>query len=261
MLASEALLISTRGIITPYRLLCKQVLARYCTVQLTWSSGTSEPMFALYHFRSNPGTPCCRLVKLIKSSDEILREAWKAVVRLTVAWQELQKEKATAVGEEDACSGSPLDGGIRLCMTLDAALNSSRELNDFVQTLPEGLQNPESEKTDNPWGRRVLHMMHNDLVETAALAILNNKAELPTSPAPTLTPDPATTPASESSIMDQQLKRVGRICIEARGSSSARCSRKTRASRSTCTPRRPSGGALPRAWCSVALRRFATRAT
>ena len=226
MLASEAPLISTRGSTTPYQLPCREVLARYCTVQHTWSSGTSEPMFASYHLRSNPGTPFYRLVKLVKSSDEILREAWKADVRLAVARQELQKEKAretAAVGEEDACSASPLDGGIRLCMTLDAALNSSRELNDFVQTLPEGLQNPESERTDDPRERRVLHMMHNDLVATAALAILNNwvmflrKAELPTAPAPNLTPGAATPPTSESSFMDQQLKRVGRICIEAAG--------------------------------------------
>ena len=125
--------------------------------------------------------------------------------------------------EEDACPAVPLDGSIRLSMTLDAALNSSRELNDFVQTLPEALQNPESEKTDDPRERRVLRMMHNDLVEAAALAILNNwvlflrKAELPTSPSLNSTSESAAPPMPESSVVDQQLKRVGRICIEAAG--------------------------------------------
>ena len=115
-------------------------------------------------------------------------------------------------------------------MTLDAALNSSRELNDFVHTLPDPLQNPELAKTDEPHERRVLQMMHNDLVETATLAILSNwvlflrKAALPTSPAPNPNPypksDSATVPTPESAAsVDQplQLKQVGRVCIEAAG--------------------------------------------
>src|SRR5258708_5106284 len=94
MLASEALLMSMRRSTTPYRLPCRQTLVRYCTVQHTWFNGTSGLMFALYYSRSNLGALFRRLVKLVKSSDETLREAWKADVRLASARQELHKEKA-----------------------------------------------------------------------------------------------------------------------------------------------------------------------
>jgi len=94
-----------------------------------------------------------------------------------------------------------------------------------MHTLPNPLQNPVSEKTDDPHERRILQMMHNDLVETAALAILNNwvlflrKAALPTSPPLNSNPDSSTVLAPDSSVVDQppQLKRVGRVCIEAAG--------------------------------------------
>lgn len=111
-------------------------------------------------------------------------------------------------------------------MTLDAALHSSRELTDFMQTLPDSLQNPELAKTDEPHERRILQMMHNDLVETAALAILSNwvlflrKAALPTSPALNSTAESTTIPTAEPAVaVDQplQLKEVGRVCIEAAG--------------------------------------------
>lgn len=170
--------------------------------------------------------PVRRLVRLVKTSDEILHEAWKADVRLALARHEHQKEKAKEAGEEDACLAVPPVISIPLTMTLDAALNSSRELNDFVHTLPDPLQNPELAKTDEPHERRILQMMHNDLVETAALAILSNwvlflrKAALPTSPAPNPKSDSATVPTPESAAhVDQplQLKQVGRVCIEAAG--------------------------------------------
>ena len=169
-----------------------------------------------------------RLVKLVKTSDEVLHEAWKADVRLALARQEHQKEKAKEAGEEDACSAVPPVISIPLTMTLDAALSSSRELNDFVHTLPEPLQNPELSQTDEPHERRILQMMHNDLVETATLAILSNwvlflrKAALPTAPAPNYNSksEAPTVPTPESAAaVDQplQLKQVGRVCIEAAG--------------------------------------------
>ena len=212
-----------RGSTTPYQSPCRQTLAQFYTVQLIWFSGTSKLLSTVYHSISDTSTRFCRLVKLVKSSDQILREAWKADVRLALARQEHQKTRAKEAGEEDTCPSLPLDGGVPLAMTLDAALNSSRELNDFVQTLPDSLQNPESEKTDDLRERRILQMMHNDLVETAALAILNNwvlflrKAELPTSPPLNAASESAPLSTSDTSVVDQQLKRVGRICIEAAG--------------------------------------------
>ena len=95
-----------------------------------------------------------------------------------------------------------------------------------MQTLPDSLQNPELAKTDEPHERRILQMMHNDLVETAALAILSNwvlflrKAALPTSPALNSTAESTTIPTAEPAVaVDQplQLKEVGRVCIEAAG--------------------------------------------
>ena len=217
-----------KGNTTTYQIPFRPTLARLYIVQHTWSSGTSKLLFALCHPSSNPSMPFpSRLVKLVKTSDEILHEAWKADVRLALARQEHQKEKA---GEEDACPTVPPVISIPLTMTLDAALSSSRELNDFVHTLPESLQNPELVKTNEPHERRILQIMHNDLVETAALAILSNwvlflrKAALPTAPAPNPNPNPKseapTVPTPESTAaVDQplQLKQVGRVCIEAAG--------------------------------------------